>query len=76
MIRLTRRVPEKGMARWYTVHVQRNLFGAWVVWCAWGSLETDFQQARYLSASDRRQAEQMARRIVAEKVRRGYLRSV
>jgi predicted DNA-binding WGR domain protein len=58
--------------RWYLVSVQTTLFQPWAVVVAWGRRDTDFQQWRMLPAQSKLQADQLAAKIIARKIRRGY----
>lgn len=69
---LTRIDPTRGLNRWYSVTVQRGLFDACVVVCAWGSRRTAYQRLRVLPAGAAEEAESMVEQVVARKVQRGY----
>ena len=72
MILLQRIQPEDGMNRWYLVTVQPTLFHPCAVVIAWGRRDNDFQQWRVIPAENEARAQEMARKIVTRKIRRGY----
>ena len=72
MILLQRIHPEVNENRWYLVAVQPTLFHPCAVVIAWGRRDNDFQQWRVIPAESEAQARELAGRIVARKVRRGY----
>ena len=72
MTLLIRVDPEQRMNRWYRVHVQATLFDEFAVVCVWGSRETAFQQMRAIPAESLAEAQELAARIVTEKIARGY----
>ena len=72
MILLQRIHPEVNENRWYLVAVQPTLFHPWAVVIAWGRRDNDFQQWRVIPVETEEQARDMAERIVARKIRRGY----
>jgi predicted DNA-binding WGR domain protein len=65
--------PEEGMDRWYMVFVQASLFDPAAVICAWGSRRTAYHQLRVLPAGSTDEALATAKKIVQQKVKRGYL---
>ena len=72
MILLQRIHPEVNENRWYLVAVQPTLFHPCAVVIAWGRRDNDFQQWRVIPVETEEQARDMAERIVARKIRRGY----
>ena len=72
MILLRRIEPADGMNRWYLVAIQPTLFHPCAVVIAWGRRDNDFQQWRVIPVESEAQAQEMAGRIVARKVKRGY----
>lgn len=74
MLVVLRRVePDEKMDRWYLVTVQRTLLDPVAVVCQYGSRHTSWQQTRVLPAASREEAEALAGKIVAAKLRRGYI---
>lgn len=65
--------PEEHMDRWYLIAVQETLFEPLAVVCAWGSRETSYQQMRILPADSVDNAQALAVRIIAQKLKRGYV---
>jgi len=72
MIILVRDDPMENVHRWYTVGVQLTLFSPHAVICGWGRRGSDYARWRILPAESRDQAGEMARTIVAAKLKRGY----
>ena len=72
MIVLQKLVPERNQNRWYLVTVQPTLFHPYAVVVAWGRRDNDFQQWRVIPAESEAQARELAGKIVARKIRRGY----
>ena len=64
--------PEEAVDRWYLVAVQATLFDPQALVTAWGSRQNAWQQLRVAPTSSRERALQLADKIVAQKVRRGY----
>ena len=69
---LTRQDPEEHINRWYSVRVQPTLLDPLAVITAWGSRENEFQQMHICPVATPEEAAQMAEKIVATKVKRGY----
>jgi predicted DNA-binding WGR domain protein len=68
---ITRRDPERRMARFYAMHVQGTLFGAWSLIREWGRIGSPGRvRADPHAAID--EAEAAAERIAATKRRKGY----
>ncbi len=59
--------------RWYVVTVQPTLFDDHAVICLWGRLGTDGERCRIIPATSRAEAEMRARKIVKQKVKKGYV---
>lgn len=72
MILLNRIDPDENMNRWYLVAVQPTLFHAFSVITAWGRRDNDFQNWRAIPLETQEQANQLACRIVARKIKKGY----
>jgi len=72
MIILVRHNPTKNVNRWYAVGVQPTLFCQHAVLCGWGRRGTAYARWRILPAESRKQAEELASEIVAEKRKKGY----
>ena len=72
MIILVRHDPAKNVNRWYAVGVQPTLFCQHAVLCGWGRRGTAYARWRILPAESRKQAEELASEIVAEKRKKGY----
>lgn len=64
--------PAKNCYRWYHVWVQPDLFGVWSAWTAWGRLGSPRYRQRLYPADGPLDAIQVAERIIARKLRRGY----
>ena len=69
---LTRRDPKEHINRWYSVCVQPTLLDPLAVITAWGSRENEFQQMHICPVTTPEEAVQMAEKIVAAKLKRGY----
>ena len=61
------------MDRWYSVDVQPTLFADTAVVCRWGSRRSAFQRIRVLAVGDGQRPEDVAAKMVARKMRRGYV---
>lgn len=72
-IYLTRIDPAKHMDRWYSVTVQSTLLDRWAVVCAWGSRRSNYVQQRAIPVENMAQAQQVADKIVARKIHKGYV---
>jgi len=72
MIVLIRHDPAKNVNRWYAVGVQPTLFCKHAVLCGWGRRGSAYARWSILPASDRTQAVQMAKAILAAKMKKGY----
>ncbi|WP_109366706.1 WGR domain-containing protein [Ochrobactrum soli] len=64
--------PERNMARFYHLRIERDLFGLWVLHRNWGRIGT-FGQTKVQSFADRSDAEKHFDKMMRLKVRRGYL---
>lgn len=64
--------PEENINRWYFVTVQPTLLDPIAVVTAWGSRENDYQQVKILATDSVAEAQALAEKIVAQKLRRGY----
>ena len=64
--------PEMDMDRWYSVRVEPTLLDPWAVVCAWGSRHTRYRRMKVLPVKTLEAGEEIARDIIARKVRRGY----
>lgn len=64
--------PGENMNRWYLVTVQPTLFHVFSVVIAWGRRDNDFQNWRAIPSETQEQADQLAARIVARKIKKGY----
>ena len=71
MIYLTKRDPEKNMARFYALDLQPTLFGGWAVVKGWGRIGSA-GQGRSALYGERIQAEAGLARELARRIRRGY----
>ena len=72
MIILTRHDPAKNLNRWYAVGIQPTLFCQHAVLCGWGRRGSAYARWRILPAQDDVQADEMAKSIVAAKIKKGY----
>jgi predicted DNA-binding WGR domain protein len=74
MLTVLKRVePEAHMNRWYMVLVQPTLLAENAVICSWGSRETSQQRTHLIPVEDGAAARRLAAKIVAQKLRRGYV---
>lgn len=64
--------PSTNCYRWYRVWVQRDLFGVWAVWTAWGRMGSVRYRQRLYPVATLDDAEALARHIIHRKIRRGY----
>ena len=74
MIYLTKRDPEKNMARFYALDLQPTLFGGWAVVKEWGRIGRA-GQGRSALYGERVQAEAMLGRELDRRIKRGYSRA-
>ncbi len=65
-------IPEQKMARFYEVHVQSTLLDSHAVICTWGSMKNGAHRVRMIKTQTKEEAEQIAERIIQQKVKRGY----
>ncbi|MBL6983548.1 MAG: WGR domain-containing protein [Anaerolineales bacterium] len=72
MIILIRHDPAKNINRWYAVLVQPTLFYPHAVLCGWGRRGSAYARWRILPAEDHTQADEMAKAILVEKIKKGY----
>lgn len=71
--RMTRVDPQQNMARWYEIDVQPTLFGEFTVERHWGRIGAGGQSKTFWFG-DEDAADEMAKKVAATKVRRGYIR--
>ena len=72
---LLRRIdPEENMNRWYMVQIQPTLLDPIAVICSWGNRDTAWVRSRILPMGSREQAQEEAEKIIATKIKRGYVR--
>lgn len=71
MIYLTKRDPERNMARFYALDLQPTLFGGWAVVKEWGRIGRA-GQGRSALYGEKDQAEAGLARELARRIRRGY----
>lgn len=71
-VRLVRIDPPQNMQRWYRVEVTSTLFDPLAVVCSWGRVGTTYQRRRILPVENQAQADDLAARIVAKKLKRQY----
>jgi len=69
---MTRIDPERNMARWYEIDVQPTLFGEYTVERHWGRIGTAGQSKTFWFP-DEAEADAVAGKIEASKIRRGYV---
>jgi len=72
MIILIRHNPAKNVNRWYAVGIQPTLFCQHAVLCGWGRRGSAYARWRILPAEDHTQACEMAKAILAAKMKKGY----
>jgi predicted DNA-binding WGR domain protein len=65
--------PEKHMYRWYAVGIQSTLIDGIAVIYGWGSLKSTFQQWRTIRVSSQKEAEEIVKRILAYRQKKGYI---
>lgn len=70
---MTRVDPQKNMARWYEIDVQPTLFGEFTVERHWGRIGATGQSKAFWF-SDEDAADEMAKKVAATKLKRGYVR--
>ena len=70
---LKRTDPLKHIDRWYRLTIEADLFGPCNVVRSWGNRRTSYQQTRIQPMLDENSARQLADRIVARKLRKGYV---
>ena len=73
MIYLTKRDPEKNMARFYALDLQPTLFGGWAVVKEWGRIGRA-GQGRSALYGEKSQAETAFSRELGRRLKRGYSR--
>lgn len=71
MIRLTKAIPERNMARFYLIQVVPGLFGQWGVLREWGRLGCTGTVRQDWHASEA-EAHQAAQALLKAKQKRGY----
>jgi hypothetical protein len=64
--------PAEHVDRWYLVTVQPTLLDPMAVICAWGSRQNEWQQWRIFPAGSWEEANALAQKIVARRLKRGY----
>ena len=64
--------PTQHMDRWYYVIAQPTLLDEWVVVCVWGNRRNSYQRCRCLLVQNKDAAQELAARIVRQKLRKGY----
>ena len=72
MIVLIRYDPTENINRWYAVGVQPTLFCQHAVLCGWGRRGSAYARWRILPARELVQANEMAKAILAAKMKKGY----
>lgn len=72
MTLLIKIIPEAAVNRWYLVMVQPSLLDKTAVLCAWGSRQTGYQRIKVLAADTPEAAEELAAKLVARRLKRGY----
>ena len=73
MIILTRTDIKQNMDRIYIVTVQPTLLHEHAVTCSWGRRGTSHQQRKIFPAESAQAAQELAEKIVAKKIKRGYV---
>jgi predicted DNA-binding WGR domain protein len=71
--RMTRVDPGQNMARWYEIDVQPTLFGDFTVERHWGRIGSNGQTKAFWFPNEDG-ADEMATKIAAIKLKRGYIR--
>jgi predicted DNA-binding WGR domain protein len=64
--------PKKRMYRWYAVGIQNTLLDGIAVIYGWGSLKSTFQHWRTVRVNSEQEAEMLAKRILATRLKKGY----
>ena len=72
MVILTRSDPEENLERWYAVTVQPTLLNEHAVTCFWGRRDGSYQQQQIFPAETQEEAQKLAKKKIAEKMKRGY----
>ena len=70
---LKRTDPLKHIDRWYRVAIEADLFGPCNLVRSWGNRRTSYQQTCVQPMPDEDSARQLAAKIVARKLRKGYV---
>ena len=66
--------PGNHMYRWYSVGIQGTLVDGIAVIYGWGSLKSSFQQWRTHKVQNLEEANTMKDHILAERLKKGYVR--
>ena len=74
MIILTRTDLEQNMDRIYIVAIQPTLLYEHAVTCYWGRRGTAQQQQKIIPTESAQAADELAQKIVSQKLKRGYVR--
>jgi len=61
------------MDRWYSIGCQPTLLDCWAVVVAWGSRRSNYVRQRAIPVESQEQAQEVAEKIVARKIRKGYI---
>ena len=72
MIVLIRHDPTKNINRWYAIGIQPTLFCQHAVVCGWGRRGSAYARWRILPTENSTLACEMAKAILAAKMKRGY----
>ena len=68
-----RKVPEPlKAAKWYSLHLQTNVFGGFDVICRWGRVDSPRRTERVEPFSTQTEAIQHLERLSVERVQRGF----
>ena len=73
LVLLTRTDPDKQMNRWYLVTIQPTLLDPIAVICAYGNRRNDWQRWRVFPMPNQAEAKRVAEKMIAGKVKRGYV---
>jgi predicted DNA-binding WGR domain protein len=73
LIFLKRTDPLKHIDRWYRIAIEADLFGPCNLVRSWGNRRTSYQRTRVQSMPDEDSAWQLVDKIVARKLRKGYV---
>lgn len=63
----------KGRERYYTASLQKDLFGDWLLTCAWGSQKSRLGNMKNQSFNNHKEALEFISELTKKRASRGYL---